>query len=384
MSSDQGAASGPPSGLPVIAPSAGVDMSADFDRWEAVAVEELGTVQDPGAAESLLARITLAESAVRIAKMGAEREKRWKVVRLKAERRYGELLPPPDRGRRDGSVTSGNTRKAQHQARKVAAVPQQTFDEYVDNDPSPTRDGLLRKHRPPPVKRARKRAGNEPTVSGKTSISHDPAVLEWVGGLIRQGWEREQIVQASKDVTHGWPRRGYPHRGEYLSNGTESQCRAAIAASERATSERATSATRPTKKRSPTESGKRLRKLHAEKRDGRPPDSLWEMQVEIATAVGRLERFELPDDPDLSEETDHLLNEVQWDISRLVLWSRLAFEAVVAARGDIGEQRTLKILRERAADPRENENERANAAFLLDRLEKKRKRVLNMGDGTEG
>jgi hypothetical protein len=53
-------------------------------------------------------------------------ERRWKVLRLKAERRYGELLPPKQPGKRTdkepvtGSHRSANDRKQQERARKVA------------------------------------------------------------------------------------------------------------------------------------------------------------------------------------------------------------------------------------------------------------------------
>ena len=112
---------------------------------EQAAYDEIDNVQDPDTAEELLRRVTAAAQAIRLARVSQEREQRWGGLRLRAERRYGELLPPPDRGSR--SVSGANTgaeRFAQHQARKVAAVPEADFEAYITDSPKPTRTGLLR------------------------------------------------------------------------------------------------------------------------------------------------------------------------------------------------------------------------------------------------
>jgi hypothetical protein len=126
----------------------------EADLWEADALEAIEAVTTPEAAEELLGRIKLAAQAIRLSKLGAEREQRWGRIRLLGERRYGELLGPAVIGgtganQHTSSVTSGNAatsaeRKAQHEAREVAAVPEPTFIEYVDTEPAPTRAGLLR------------------------------------------------------------------------------------------------------------------------------------------------------------------------------------------------------------------------------------------------
>jgi phage N-6-adenine-methyltransferase len=118
------------------------------DQWEADALQAIDAVVDPEQAESLLARIKVAEQAIRLSRLGGDRERRWGRVRLLGERRYGELLGPAEHSRRPEVVTGSNNlpaeRKAQHEARQVADVPEPVFAEYVETAGQPTRAGLLR------------------------------------------------------------------------------------------------------------------------------------------------------------------------------------------------------------------------------------------------
>lgn len=122
---------------------------AQADAWEADALDAIETVDDPDAAEALLARIKLAEQAIRLSRLGADREQRWGRVRLMGERRYGELLGPAKHGgdRRSESTSTAEVDRdytAEHRAREVAEVPEPAFQEYVDTAGQPTRAGLLR------------------------------------------------------------------------------------------------------------------------------------------------------------------------------------------------------------------------------------------------
>jgi len=141
----EGAASAAPS--IVIPKGAGLGQ---IDRMEAAAYEAIDNVQDPDTASALLDQVTVAEHAVRLAKVSEEREQRWRGLRLRAERRYGELLGSAQRGgdrKSDqvrGTNLKGAERFAQHQARKVADVPADVFESYVTENPKPNRTGLLR------------------------------------------------------------------------------------------------------------------------------------------------------------------------------------------------------------------------------------------------
>lgn len=132
--------------LPAV--QAGVLLPAQADQWEADALEAIGAVSTPDEAEALLARIKLAEQALRLADLGREREQRWGRVRLLGERRYGELLGPAEN---HGPATltaskgsGGADHVARHRARQVAEVPETQFEEYVATAEQPTRAGLLR------------------------------------------------------------------------------------------------------------------------------------------------------------------------------------------------------------------------------------------------
>lgn len=118
------------------------------DQWEADALAAIDAVATPEAAEDLLTRVKFAEQAIRLAKLGAEREQRWGRVRLMSERRYGELLGPAERGVNQHTRTSTmevqRDHKSEHRARAVAAVPEPVFEEYVETAPKPSRAGLLR------------------------------------------------------------------------------------------------------------------------------------------------------------------------------------------------------------------------------------------------
>ncbi len=121
------------------------------DQWEAEALTAIEQVDDPATAEGLLARIKLAEQAIRLARLGAERERRWGRVRLLGERRYGELLGPPAPGKRTdleplsaAERSTGADHEARRQARELAAVPDAVFTQYVEAQDRPTRAGLLR------------------------------------------------------------------------------------------------------------------------------------------------------------------------------------------------------------------------------------------------
>lgn len=119
----------------------------EVDQWEADALAGIESVDTPEAAEELLGRIKVAEQAIRVAKLGGEREQRWARVRLLGERRYGELLPKPEPGKRTDLLQGERgpvDQSVAHRAREVASVPEPVFSEYVDTNPAPSRAGLLR------------------------------------------------------------------------------------------------------------------------------------------------------------------------------------------------------------------------------------------------
>lgn len=126
-------------------------------------------------------------------------------------------------------------------------------------------------------------------------------------------------------------------------------------------------------KRKPSESGQRLRQLHAERRAGRGMTELWYMQKAVAELVGALEAFNLPE-LDWSEETEELVDEIYADLERGARWTDTALDAVVAHMGELSRQRKLSALHVRMNDPSSTPSERMTAARLTEKL--RRKRVL--------
>ncbi len=128
------------------------DGLAEVEAAAVAAVEAIEAVGTPEAAEELLRRITAYQQAVRLAQIGQEQERRWCGIRLQAERKMGELLGPADRsahvaearGVSVGDTSSHAERVAVSKARKVAAVPEEVFTEYIQTAEKPTRAGLLR------------------------------------------------------------------------------------------------------------------------------------------------------------------------------------------------------------------------------------------------
>lgn len=113
------------------------------------AMKAVENVETPEEADRLLRMITAYQAAVKLAQIGRVHEQRWAGVRLRAERKMGELLGPATTGgQREGHVSGTNVEGAervmQHQARKLAAVPEDVFTSYVETAEEPTRAGLLR------------------------------------------------------------------------------------------------------------------------------------------------------------------------------------------------------------------------------------------------
>lgn len=118
------------------------------DQWEADALTAIGEVTTPEAAESLLAQVKFAEQAVRLAELGRDRYRRWGVVRLRAERRWGELLGDAEPGGHNVRLSdrqSDSDYKARQRARQLAAALPEIFEDYITSADEPTRAGLLRK-----------------------------------------------------------------------------------------------------------------------------------------------------------------------------------------------------------------------------------------------
>jgi hypothetical protein len=197
----------------------------------------------------------------------------------------------------------------------------------------------------------------------RTSIAEDPHVLTWIRDQTKLGLTVEDIIDASREQTSGWPRNDAK-----LSSGSMTACRAAIAAEDRVRA----AAPAPSARRKPPSADKRLRTLDQQGRNGdRKKTDIWELQRAIQKAASTLEYYYLPQ-LDWSEDTDMVVAELFDDLGRISQWVAEAIDVTVAHMDDLGRQRTIGVLRARADDPSSTQPERENAARLASKLAQKR------------
>lgn len=190
----------------------------------------------------------------------------------------------------------------------------------------------------------KRRAQNDRTITGKTSVSQDPKVLRWTRAKIRQGWDRDRIVAASKDNTDGWPLPG-----KHLTNGGVSEIRTAIAHVERVEDERKAAAKR--KDKSPQA---RMRELKAQRKNG--SDDLLELQglmvdlvhalVPVSRLTDSVAAIEYEKFNDLNDYTAERLTDLYADMVMLGEWWQRVIGPVQARIKDGDVRRKIKVLRD--------------------------------------
>ena len=172
----------------------------------------------PEQAERFLRAATTAQEARRIYIFCSEQEDDWRAIKLIAFRRCGELLGPAETGPPKGSrnaaknnvsdthvILSDGDRDFRRRARQVAAVPQEQFDEYLREEPKPTRAGLLKKTEPAKAAPGKpKKQG--PSLAGKRRHQAKMGRVEARRngrplGFWEIGWDVSRLVYALA----GWP-----------------------------------------------------------------------------------------------------------------------------------------------------------------------------------
>lgn len=135
-------------------------MSSDLVLTESAALaliddaeRALAEVSSPEDADELWRKVQAVEQAARLARVAEATIIRMTRVRLKAKRRWGELLPPPETGRPKNVTASNDSpapaadRVSEHRARKLAAVPENVFVSALtgdDPDKAPSEASVLR------------------------------------------------------------------------------------------------------------------------------------------------------------------------------------------------------------------------------------------------
>lgn len=292
--------------------------------------------------------------------------------KLREERRFGlQLLTT--------KAVSKNVaeRLRELQARKVASVPEDVFEAYLRDDPRPSRAGLLRAAGLGEPKRKRKRRrGNQMTLTGKLGLSHDAEVINWVRQLYRAGWDREEIVEASKNNTDGWPRPG-----KSLTNGGISECRAVISVLEaqgvRFPLPLGGVATQNGRLKNPF--GKRLHvargKRAAAHRQQDPDVVLWDAACEITNATGLLWGFDqenLLDGVEVADESARdTVDDLHSDLLMLREWQERVVRGIEGWLGEQALRKKIVALRSKTVENGCEAPEAESAQLAADRLEQR-------------
>ncbi len=296
---------------------------AQIDQMEQAAYEAIDSVQDPDAAELLLREVKLADHAVRLAQVSKEREQRWGGLRLRAERRYGELLGPSKEGRPSGNVTgshvSSSERKGSSRARKVAAVPQEVFDGYLAETPRPTREGLL-DTASPVSSRPRPKPANGSRVDAAERLRDRLKHLRGIRAQ-RRHWTEEDMDDVQWILNNPWKRR-------------------------------------------PKYSGKRLRELAVKRQNGSELAGLQYRMMQLTSILESVDvsSYDLADPEDVSDFHD--------DLVELQLWMDRSISLASSRLDDSVLQEKIRKIRDVTG---RTEAEARTALLIADRLERRRR-----------
>lgn len=250
-------------------------------------------------------------------------------------------------------------------------VVRSIYQEAVEaHGPKPTAKQVrqvVRKRYPPdppkpqPKPKAAPKPKPKPTaIHGKSGLSHNPAVVNWVWDRYRHGWTRDQIVAASKAGSDGWPLAG-----EELSNGGVSECRAVIAHLERLEAQ----APPPKATKRKKDSGKPLRELYTKRKNG-DTNLYHDVMIPIMEAVRTLENYDLPAE-DWSDADEATIIRIYDYLTVLEKWNTEALETTVAQMSDLGRLRKIRDLETLAEHPNTPPHERAAAIRRADALRAK-------------
>lgn len=152
----------------------------------------------------------------RVMHLGKALAREWRSIEIKAERKWGQLLGEANHGgdRRSDQVSPADLKSAEKearsQARRLAAVPEEVFEEYVETAEQPSKAGLLRAAEIPdpqeaePVSGSRRfRATFHCTVMPSAVLHVRPASTSTV--VTDHVMRREQADQEMNTKTEGSP-----------------------------------------------------------------------------------------------------------------------------------------------------------------------------------
>jgi hypothetical protein len=251
----------------------------------------------------------------------------------------------------------------------VAAVPAETFEDYLAAEEKPTRDGLLRKDAA--AKAARKpriRGGQQTVKQHRGSPAESVEVINWVRKKTRAGVPFDRLLQLSQ-TADDWPLPGKP-----LTTGQATACRWVIYHLE------LQGAHWPLKPegslsngRGPTATGKRLHQVGQQRAAARKSgDSivLWDTAYDITKLCGLLQSLNI-EDADLDEYGVDVLNDLHDDMLYLQEWMDVTTAAVQARLGEQELRKKIVALRAKTVANGCTPEEEASARRAADRLERR-------------
>jgi Protein of unknown function (DUF3102) len=221
---------------------------------------------------------------------------------------------------------------------KLAANPQRAADfssvrealNALKKPPAKKAKASTNSSEPTSEPKAKTKTKDKPTITGKQGLSHYPAVIAWVRDRIREGWDRNRIVAASKAGSHGWPLPG-----EALSNGGVSECRAVIAALEQAGVE---------PNRDADEGERRERRTKREVKSARNENlvDLLKLQERLGSIVRFLETTDFHAEYELNDIAIDALMALADDLVATIDWCQRALPVV---QGRMGRAKVLELVR---------------------------------------
>lgn len=206
-----------------LAVTGSVDL-AELEQLESDALSAIEDVTEPDEAESLLAKVKAVQEAQRLLRLGTDYQVRWARVGLRSERKYGQLLGPAKVGenRHTSSVTrcdasSGANREAARRARQVAAVPDEVFEDFIQNAKVINRSRLLRVAREAEAEKTRDEGVDEQSEHrGEVTVLH---------GDLREVLEGHDLTDSVVISDPPYPKEFIPLWGEMANVAYDAGCR---------------------------------------------------------------------------------------------------------------------------------------------------------------
>lgn len=210
--------------------------------------------------------------------------------------------------------------------------------------------------KPTPTKRGKPKRKDEPTFKPGTTPAYNDKVIEWVRGLVRQGYTREQVIAFSHEGE-----KDFPGDKPIGNGGGYAEIRQAIYRLEEPP-EDVPKSLRPAR----VKAGKRKRE-EISKED---TTKLTQARRRILDLVGFLEGIDLTG-YGMSGIEQSAITAIYSDLEGLAIWLDYQLSVVGAYMNDVSTQTTIRALRMKTVANGATPSEEATAIRLIEKLEAK-------------